>query len=220
MKEKLNLYNLCSHYDQIIFDCDGVLIDSNNIKTNGFKILFSKHKHEQVNNLIEYHKKNNGISRYDKIYYFYNKILKKKISKELIMKLSLKFNDIIEQELYQANTLSGLRKFLIFLKKNGKEMHVISAGENDQVNRVLTKKKLSKYFISINGSPTEKIIHMKNICKKKHKVIYIGDSESDYKLTLNFKIPFIFISEKSNWENYDSHLNGKKNVHVFKNFLG
>ena len=77
MKGKLSLYNLCNHYDQIIFDCDGVLIDSNDIKTNGFKILFSKHNYEQVNNLIEYHKKNNGISRYNKIYYFYNKILKK-----------------------------------------------------------------------------------------------------------------------------------------------
>ena len=217
MKEHLNIYNLCNHYDQIIFDCDGVLIDSNNIKTNGFKILFSKHKHEQVNHLIEYHKKNNGISRYNKIKYFYNKILKK-ISKELIMKLSSEFNNIIEEELYQANTLRGLRKFLMFLKISGKEMHVISAGENDQVNRVLIKKKLSKYFLSINGSPAEKLTHMKNICKK-HKVIYLGDSESDYKLTVNLKIPFIFISEKSNWQNYDSHLNGKKNVFIFKNFL-
>ena len=48
------------------------------------------------------------------------------------MKLSSEFNNIIEEELYQANTLRGLRKFLMFLKISGKEMHVISAGENDQ----------------------------------------------------------------------------------------
>ena len=30
----------------------------------------------------------------------------------------------------------------MFLKTSGKEMHVISAGENDQVNRVLIKKKI------------------------------------------------------------------------------
>ena len=60
-------------YKTIIWDLDGTLIDSNEIKTDGFRILFSEHENHMIEALIDYHEENGGVSRYDKIKFFYKK---------------------------------------------------------------------------------------------------------------------------------------------------
>ena len=59
----------------IAFDFDGVLVESSNIKTDAFRRLFSDYP-DKVDELVEYHKKNMGISRYVKFQYFYEVLLK------------------------------------------------------------------------------------------------------------------------------------------------
>ena len=61
----------------IFWDFDGVIIDSMKIKGDGFIELFENYNLEQVRLLEKYHYANGGISRFDKIKYFYNQILKK-----------------------------------------------------------------------------------------------------------------------------------------------
>ena len=55
----------------IIFDFDGVVLDSVPVKTEAFIKLFQSYEKQHVDKLIEYHLKNGGKSRYLKIKYFY-----------------------------------------------------------------------------------------------------------------------------------------------------
>ena len=57
---KLNL----SSYKTIIFDCDGVILNSNKIKTEAFYNVTATYGIEAANELVSYHKLNGGISRY------------------------------------------------------------------------------------------------------------------------------------------------------------
>ena len=59
----------------IFFDFDGVIVESAGIKTEAFRKLFSNYP-DQVDEIVDYHKANAGISRYDKFDYIYEKILK------------------------------------------------------------------------------------------------------------------------------------------------
>ena len=57
----------------ILFDFDGVIHDSNTVKTDGFRTIFNKYPKNIVENLVEYHEANGGISRYSKIRYFFDR---------------------------------------------------------------------------------------------------------------------------------------------------
>ncbi len=58
----------------IIFDLDGVILESADIKTKAFLKLFEAFpKHVDV--ILDYHVKNMGISRYVKLRHIYNNML-------------------------------------------------------------------------------------------------------------------------------------------------
>ena len=63
-----------NRYKTIIFDCDGVILNSNRIKTQAFKETLSNYKKELVDEFISYHELNGGISRYEKIRFFVENI--------------------------------------------------------------------------------------------------------------------------------------------------
>ena len=53
-------------YETIIFDCDGVILNSNNIKIQAFYETALIYGHDLANELVKYHIENGGISRYQK----------------------------------------------------------------------------------------------------------------------------------------------------------
>lgn len=59
----------------ILFDFDGVLVESVDVKTRAFADLFKDEEDEIVEKVVNYHLKNSGISRYDKFRYYYKEYL-------------------------------------------------------------------------------------------------------------------------------------------------
>lgn len=67
----------------VLWDFDGVIFDSMHLKNEGFKALFQKHGNDSKESLKQfevYHYQSGGISRNEKIQYFYNEILKTPIA--------------------------------------------------------------------------------------------------------------------------------------------
>ena len=68
----------------IIFDFDGTIVDSVNIKTEGFAELYNEYGNNTVKQVVKYHLLNGGVSRYDKIRYFQENILKPKVVAKIL----------------------------------------------------------------------------------------------------------------------------------------
>ncbi len=69
----------------VLWDFDGVIFDSMHLKYEGFKALFQKHGNKNQEDLKQfevYHYQSGGISRNEKIQYFYNEILKTPIAQK------------------------------------------------------------------------------------------------------------------------------------------
>ena len=146
----------------IFWDFDGVLIDSNDVRTNGFREIFHKHPINLVDELIKYHTKNGGLSRYDKIKYFYEKILRKNISETQVVEYSNSYKSIMLNHLLNKKYL--INDSLNFIKKNhSKNMFLVSASDEKELKIICEYLGLKKYFIEIKGSPTTKKITFK-IC--------------------------------------------------------
>ena len=52
--------------ENFIFDFDGVLVDSVDIKTNAFKALFMEYGDDVVRKVVKFHLQNGGVSRLEK----------------------------------------------------------------------------------------------------------------------------------------------------------
>lgn len=168
----------------ILFDFDGVILDSMPIRDSGFRNIFSDYSDEVVEKLLEYHHKNGGLSRYVKIRYFYEKILKLNISDNEVNKIAEKFSIIMKKELTHKKYL--IRDTLEFLEKNYQQynLHIVSGSDENELRYLCQELDVSQYFISIYGSPTHKNNLVENILNEKkyqlNETILIGDSINDY----------------------------------------
>ena len=199
-------------YDIILLDCDGVILNSNKIKTNCFRETLSGYKKEEVNYFIKYHQENGGVSRFKKIEYFLSKIVKKKRFKTEYKKYVKQFSKLVKYKLLNCKTDPYLIKFL--KKYQNKKIFIVSGAYEDELKEVFVKRNLLKSFDNIYGSPTDKNTIIKKIKKAypKSKIIFIGDSKIDYEVSINNNIDFIFKytwTEFSSWKIYFKHTNIK-----------
>ena len=54
------------NYSHLFFDCDGVILNSNKVKTNAFYKIALEYGDESAKKLVNYHIQNGGISLYTK----------------------------------------------------------------------------------------------------------------------------------------------------------
>jgi HAD superfamily hydrolase (TIGR01549 family) len=166
----------------IIFDFDGVILNSHQVKTNAFKNIFKKYSDTIAKKAKEYHLNNAGKSRYLKFHFIVKKILKQKASREIIRELNNEFSEYCDSKI---NKLIVSKYLIEYLKKNYKNKNFfISTGTPQKdILKLIKKIKIKKFFKSIHGSPTNKVVHIKKILskyKKRSETLFIGDSMTDY----------------------------------------
>jgi len=185
----------------ILFDFDGVLIDSMPIRNDGFKTIFEDFNIHHVQELSEYHNKNGGLSRYHKIEYFFKNILKKEISKEKVNEYASSFSKIMKKKLNNKDLLIDVS--IDFVKKNFNtyNFHIVSGSDQEELIFLCKKLSISKYFKSIHGSPTTKSTLIKNLIYKYNyqnsSTALIGDSINDYDAAKLNNISFYAFNNES-----------------------
>ena len=92
-----------SDYKTFIFDCDGVILNSNHIKTKAFWDSVIDYGEDEACQLVAFHKSRGGISRYKKFEHFIDNILSH--SKTDISRQSL-LNILLNR--YSSNVLNNL----------------------------------------------------------------------------------------------------------------
>jgi len=186
-----------SRYSAMIFDCDGVILDSNKVKSKAFAATLKGEDPKLIDEFIRYHKLNGGISRFVKFEYFF-KIIKgqKKYQEDLSDALN-RYAKLIYKELLGCDEIKGIRDTLDQLIKLNIDCFVVSGGEQAEVRDVLKKRDFSHYFNTIYGSPITKKQHLATI--KSTKSLYFGDARSDYEAANFFGMDFIYISGASEW---------------------
>jgi phosphoglycolate phosphatase-like HAD superfamily hydrolase len=190
-------------YKVAIFDCDGVILNSNRIKSDAFAMALSSEEKNLVNDFIIYHQKNGGVSRYIKFEYFF-KTIKKCSNYKLDLDIALKcYAKLSKKGLLECEEVPGVRQILKYFNDNNIPCFVASGGDQNEVISVLKERKLFSYFKDVYGSPLSKIENL-GIIDSKNKLhtpgVYFGDARSDMLASDEFNLKFIFISGCSEWK--------------------
>jgi len=170
-------------YDAIIFDLDGTLIDSADIKTWAFGKLYESYGEGIVRQVISWHKQHEGISRFVKFRHWQENLLHEVYTEELGVKLSEAFSRIVVDAVVQAPYIEGALNFL-------EEYHqriplfVASGTPLFELQEILARRDMTRYFHGIHGSPLTKSEILDQIIIDNQwmpkRIVMIGDSISDW----------------------------------------
>jgi len=190
----LNLFQLDEMLRVVIFDFDGVLIETADIKTRAFKSLFSDFPSDIVAKILDYHISNGGISRHIKFQHIYREILKLKLSAETMDRLSEQFSKITLENVIRAPFVPGA---MDFIKRYSSKYNffIVSGTPNSELQYIVDKRNIGQYFTQVSGSPKTKINIIDGILKrysfKPSEAVFVGDSLSDMEAANKCGIDFI-----------------------------
>jgi HAD superfamily hydrolase (TIGR01549 family) len=169
-------------YKHIIFDFDGVLAETNAIRIDGFRLLFSVFPRAQVQTLVDYCKRNGGLSRYEKIRYFFEKIKEENIDDARLKMFAQKYSEIVKQRIIEAEPVKGSLEFLADNHDNY-DLAIISGSDQEELREICRQRKIDHYFVEILGSPASKERNMAGLLSKfkwqKADCLFVGDSIND-----------------------------------------
>ncbi len=178
----------------ILWDFDGVILDSMEVREMGFTKVLENYPEEQVKLLLEYHKENGGLSRYVKFRYFLEEILNEHVDEKEVAAMANQFSQIMRTFLGSRDQL--IHEVINFIRSQYTEfdMHIVSGSDGEELRFLCDKLEISGYFKTIQGSPEPKISLVKNILKQfkyeKSTVCLIGDSINDFDAANQNEIDF------------------------------
>lgn len=183
-----------SKYKYIIFDFDGVLAESNEVRFEGFQLLFKNYPDTQVNKLVEYAKLNGGISRYEKIRYFFESIRNESISDESVQDFAKQYSYLVKQKVIGAFPVKGSLEFLNRYKDKY-VFSIVSGSDQNELRDVCKERRIDNFFVEILGSPVSKDKNIFDLLFKrewkKNLSLYVGDSINDLHAAQSNGIDFI-----------------------------
>lgn len=201
-------------YDLIVFDCDGVILDSNRVKSLAFFEVARRFGDEKAQRFVEYHKSHGGISRQEKFKYFVAEILRADPSSREVLEKELvdAFGESCRSGLRSCRTIGGIRSFLGRQPSDVRNF-VVSGGSETEVREVLAERGLDRYFERILGNPRSKQENMQRLLDwgcLSGRGVYFGDARLDMELANQFDLDFIFVSGASEWADAAADLGGPR----------
>lgn len=206
-------------YKTIVFDCDGVVLDSNIVKTEAYfrtaKTLGATDMEAQA--LVDYHVRLGGISRYHKFDYYLREIVKKPATKTAIQALLDEFARELKVGLMECEIAAGLAE--VRKATAASNWLILSGGDQDELRTLFAQrqlpsgKKLADLFDGgIFGSPDNKdevLAREKASGNLQLPALFLGDSKYDYEAAEGAGLDFIFLTnwtEVSDWQDFcNSH---------------
>ena len=133
----------------IIFDFDGVLVESVDVKTKAFARMFENKGEEVVKKVTDFHLINGGLSRVHKFKHYYEVILKCSLSEDKLSELCKTFSQLVVDEVINSPYVNGAKEFMEKLSSVEKWMYILRVSMGLQGRRVKLPKCYYKRMVMI-----------------------------------------------------------------------
>lgn len=195
------------HYQTLVFDCDGVVLNSNKVKTQAFYQAALPYGETAARALVDYHVANGGVSRYKKFNYFLDHIAPGTSSAVTIDNLLASYAGYVQEGLLNCQIAPNLHK--LREKTSNARWMIVSGGDQSELRSIFVERKLAELFDGgIFGSPDTK----DEILAREHSsgnilpsALFLGDSKYDYQAAIVAGLDFVFLSawsEVKDWEDW------------------
>lgn len=197
-------------YRSLVFDCDGVLLDSNRVKTEAFRNAAAPYGAAAAQALVEYHMARGGVSRYLKFRHFLDRIVPELSPRVLgpdLDGLLAAYAGAVHDGLMNCTITPGLAE--LRAATPGVPWLIVSGGDQAELREIFAARGLDEMFDGgIFGSPDSKDtilareIAAGTIAKP---ALFLGDSRYDHVAATAAGLDFVFVSgwsEMPGWQDY------------------
>ena len=166
----------------LVFDCDGVLLDSVPVKTRAFARLAEPFGPEARDRFVMYHSVHGGVSRYRKFAWFFQEVLGREISQKESEEWGRRFADYALDEVRRCPLIPGALETLE--RWHGVlPLYVCSGAPQEELSVVLRERGLDRYFAAIYGSPPAKARLLAQVVREAGVIpeaaLMVGDAVTD-----------------------------------------
>ena len=171
------------NWQAIIFDFDGVVVESGKIKTQAFAELYRAYGDDIVAQVVQFHTQNGGMSRYRKFRHFQEHFLNKPPLTEAEEKqLDIRFSELVVEAVIAAEPVPGAIE-LIRQQSERIPLFVASGTPEVELKVIVERRGLAPYFTAVRGAPALKKTIIAEILTahglKPESVLMIGDAMAD-----------------------------------------
>lgn len=188
-----NLEKYLSKFELILWDFDGVIKDSVDVKSDVFYGIFLKYGKTIANRVKMHHEQNGGMSRYEKIP-IYLELAGQNSDNTSVTRVCDDFSNKVVEKVVNSPWVKSSKKYLDKYH-NKKTFLLITATPEVEINYILKSLKIDNYFKIIMGAPIKKTVAVQKCLEiyniSRDKVVMVGDSNTDLVAAQNNNINFI-----------------------------
>lgn len=188
-------------FDALVFDFDGVLVESADVKTRAFAQLYSEYGPEVRAKAVAYHLAHAGISRFVKFRHLHQTLLGVSLSDRETAELGERFSVLVTEAVIAAPWIAGAREFLETHYRS-LPLFVASGTPDEELRTIVARRGAQSYFRSIHGSPATKGEILIGIIRRHRlepgRVLMIGDSTADQHGAIDAGVRFLGVAPAGN----------------------
>src|SRR5690554_1762432 len=216
-------------YATLVFDCDGVVLDSNKVKTEAFYRSTLPYGEAAAQAMVDYHVANGGVSRYKKFAHFLEQISPNLAPNDAeqqspdLEALLQAYAGYVRDGLLGCAMAPGLEA-LREQTPNARWL-IVSGGDQAELRDVFASRGIAEWFDGgIFGSPdTKDEILARELASVniQQPALFLGDSKYDYQAASAAGLDFVFLSgwsEVADWEAWVS-ANGLAHVNSVQSLV-
>ena len=172
-----------------VFDFDGVVLESADIKTHAFAALFDGDERA-----VAHHLEHAGISRYEKFRHITVEILGRPYDAEEEQRLGDRFSALVLEEVLRCPFVPGARE-LLERRSAQARLFVASGTPEPELRDIVRARGLEPFFAGVYGTPATKDVIAARILADEgiapHEAIFVGDAMTDLLGARAVGMPFV-----------------------------
>jgi phosphoglycolate phosphatase-like HAD superfamily hydrolase len=180
----------------VVFDFDGVLVDSVGIKSAAFAGLYPQESDAFRDSVVRHHLAHGGISRMQKIAHFEQLRTGRPAASERVDELAEQFAELVTERVISAPEMQGALELLGYLYGRF-PLFVCSGTPEPELRRIVRSRGWDRYFDGVFGSPREKKVILRSIAASLRcpleDILMIGDASTDLESSLAVGARFVFV---------------------------
>lgn len=185
----------------VVFDCDGVLLDSNSLKVRIFGEVAASAglRANDVEAFRKHVRANFGTSRYA----LFGWLAEQHVLGLDVVELVRRYAERLFDSYVSCPVTPGMETCLQTIATIGLPMFVVSGSEQSELRRMMAARGLDSYFSDIYGSPIDKMAHIRSILRasglerEPSRLTFVGDAEADWKAAATTSVRFIYMDSLS-----------------------
>jgi beta-phosphoglucomutase-like phosphatase (HAD superfamily) len=181
----------------IIFDFDGVILDSAGIKLDAYATIYAGEDPAKVAELMRHAQLHGGTTRRTKFAHYERTLFGRPGDAESVERLSRRYTQLVLGAVLRSAFIPGAQA-LLAAAQDKVDMHVVSGTPDEELRLVIAERALAPFFKTVWGAPATKLEAFGRILRDHRyqaaRVVAIGDALTECWAAQELGIRFLGIA--------------------------